>query len=57
MSTLELVLNMFAEATTTEISKTTEPKTFEENRQVARHGGKIAGNTRKEIEVDTVDLL
>jgi hypothetical protein len=53
MSTLELVLNMLAKATTTEISKTTEPKTFEENRQVARRGGRIAGNTRKEIEVDT----
>lgn len=53
MSTLELVLNMLAEATTTEISKTKEPKTFEENRQVARRGGRIAGNTRKEIEADT----
>jgi BRO family, N-terminal domain. len=53
MSTLELVLNMLAEATTTEISKTTEPQTFEENRQVAQRGGRIAGNTRKEIEADT----
>lgn len=53
MSTLELVLNMPAEATTTEISKTTEPQTFEENRQVARRGGRIAGNARKEIEADT----
>lgn len=53
MSTLELVLNMLAEATTTEISRTTEPQTFEENRQVARRGGRIAGNTRKEIEADT----
>lgn len=53
MSTLELVLNMLAEATTTEISKTTEPQTFEENRQAARRGGRIAGNTRKEIEADT----
>jgi hypothetical protein len=53
MSTLELVLNMLAEATTTEISKTTEPKGFEESRQVARRGGRIAGNTRKEIEADT----
>ncbi|QHI71047.1 hypothetical protein Ami3637_00395 [Aminipila terrae] len=53
MSTLELVLNMLAEATTTEISKTTEPKTFEENKQVARRGGRIAGNARKEIEADT----
>ena len=42
-------LNMLAEATTTEISKTTEPNTFEENRQVAQRGGQIAGNTRKEI--------
>ena len=53
MSTLELVLNMLAEATTTEISRTTEPQTFEENRQVARRGGRIAGNARKEIEEDT----
>ena len=53
MSTLELVLNMLAEATTTEISKTAEPETFEENKQVARRGGKIAGNARREIEADT----
>lgn len=53
MSTLELVLNMLAEATTTEISKTTQPKNFEENRRVAQRGGRIAGNTRKEIEADT----
>lgn len=53
MSTLELVLNMLAEATTTEISKTTEPQTFEENKRVAQRGGRIAGNARKEIEADT----
>ena len=53
MPTLELVLNMLAEATTTEISKATEPQTFEESRQVASRGGRIAGNTRKEIEADT----
>jgi len=53
MSTLELVLNMLAEATTTEISKATEPETFEENRQAAQRGGRIAGNARKEIEADT----
>ena len=53
MSTLELVLNMLAEATTTEISKTTEPHTFEENKSVAQRGGRIAGNARKEIEADT----
>jgi len=43
MSTLELVLNMLAEATTTEISKTTEPQTFEENKNVAKRGGQIGG--------------
>lgn len=53
MSTLELVLNMLAEATTTEISKTTEPETLDENKQVARRGGRIAGNARREIEADT----
>jgi len=50
MSTLELVLNMLAEATTTELSKTIEPKNFNENKEVAIKGGSIAGNTRKEIE-------
>jgi len=53
MSTLELVLNMLAEATTTEISKNTEPKTFDESKQVAQRGGRIAGNARREIEADT----
>jgi hypothetical protein len=53
MSTLELVLNMLAEATTTEISKAVGPKLFEENKQVARRGGEIAGNARKQIEADT----
>ncbi|MDR0851610.1 MAG: Bro-N domain-containing protein [Clostridiales Family XIII bacterium] len=53
MSTLELVLNMLAEATTTEISKAATPKTLDENRKVAKRGGSIAGNARKEIEADT----
>lgn len=53
MSTLELVLNMLAEATTTELSKTTEPKNFDENRGVAIKGGSIAGNARKEIKNTT----
>lgn len=53
MSTLELVLNMLAEATTTEISKDQQPETFEQNRQVAQTGGRIAGNARKEIEATT----
>ena len=51
MSNLELVLNMLAEATTTEISKEKKPKTFKDNRKIAKQGGTIAGNTRKEIEV------
>ncbi|CAM3483043.1 BRO family protein [Aequorivita lipolytica] len=50
MSNLELVLNMLAEATTTEISKEKKPKGFEENKKVAKQGGTIAGNTKKEIE-------
>jgi len=53
MTNLELVLNMLAEATTTEISKGKEPKTFEENRVIANQGGTVAGNTRKEIEQKT----
>lgn len=53
MSTLELVLNMLAEATTTELSKEEEPGTFEESREVARRGGGIAGNARLEIEAQT----
>lgn len=50
MSNLELVLNMLAEASTTEISKEKQPETFKENRIIAKQGGTIAGNTRKEIE-------
>jgi hypothetical protein len=50
MTNLELVLNMLAEATTTEISKEKNPKTFEQSRKIAKDGGTIAGNTRKEIE-------
>jgi hypothetical protein len=50
MTNLELVLNMLAEATTTEISKEKRPETFEENRTIAKQGGTIAGNTRKAIE-------
>ena len=50
MSTLELVLNMLAEATTTELSKTTNPQTFNENVEIAKQGGSVAGNARKEIE-------
>jgi len=53
MTNLELVLNMLAEATTTEISKEKKPKTFEDNKRIARQGGTIAGNTRNEIEEKT----
>jgi hypothetical protein len=53
MTNLELVLNMLAEATTTEISKEKQPKTIDENREIAQQGGRIAGNTRKEIEAKT----
>lgn len=51
MSTLELVLNMPAEATTTQFSKERQPTTFQENIAVAREGGEVAGIARKEIEV------
>ena len=53
MSTLELVLNMLAEATTTELTNIHNPNGLEENKKVAKRGGTIAGNTRKEIEADT----
>lgn len=53
MTNLELVLNMLAETSTTEISKSKKPKSFPENRQVARDGGGVAGNARKEIEIKT----
>jgi len=53
MTNLELVLSMLAEATTTEISKEKKPKTFPDNRKIAKQGGTIAGNTRKEIEEKT----
>ncbi len=53
MTNLELILNMLAEASTTEISNVKEPKNFKENRQVAREGGSIAGVARKSIESKT----
>ena len=53
MSTLELVLNMLAEATVTELTNTTDPQGFEENKKIAQRGGNIAGRTRKEIETET----
>ncbi len=53
MTNLELVLNMLAEATTSEISKEKKPKTLDESKVIAKQGGTIAGNTRKEIEAKT----
>lgn len=53
MSTLELALNMLAEATTTELTKAQNPQGLEENRTVAQQGGTVAGNARKEIEAQT----
>ena len=53
MSTLELALNMLAEATTTELTKVQDPEGLEENRRVSQQGGRIAGNARKEIEEET----
>ena len=49
----ELVLNMLAEASTTELSKVHEPKTFDDNVQIAQRGGKVAGDVRRSIESDT----
>lgn len=53
MTNLELVLNMLAEATTSEISKQKVPKNLDENKRVAKQGGTVAGNARKDIEVRT----
>ena len=53
MTNLELVLNMLAEATSTEISKENNPETFDDNKRIAKKGGEIAGNARKQIEKQT----
>jgi hypothetical protein len=53
ITNMELVLNMLAETATTEISKAKLPEGLEQNRKVAREGGSIAGNARKEIEQKT----
>ncbi len=50
MTDLELIFTMLGEKVTTEISRKEKPATFPENRQVARRGGKVAGNARKETE-------
>ncbi len=53
MSNTELVLNMLAEATTTEISRVEQPEGLDQNRDVAKRGGTVAGNARKQIEEQT----
>lgn len=53
MSTTELVLNMLAETSTTDISKEEKPSTFEENQNVARRGGQVAGIARQALEAET----
>ena len=53
MTTTELVLNMLAETSTTDISKEEKPETFSENRDVAKRGGNIAGIARKALEQET----
>lgn len=53
MTTTELVLNMLAETSTTDISKETKPETFEENIQAARQGGEVAGIARQALEQRT----
>ena len=53
MTTTEIVLNMLAETSTTDISKAEKPQTFEANREVARMGGEVAGIARRELEKRT----
>lgn len=53
MTNLELVLNMLAEVSTKDISQAVNPKNFVESKKVAKQGGSIAGNARKELEAKT----
>ncbi len=53
MTNTELILNMLAEASTKDISQAVEPKSFEENKKVARQGGNVANVARKELEAKT----
>ena len=53
MTNLELVLNMLAETSTTEISKRKKPKDFEENKKVAKKGGGVARKARLALEEET----
>ena len=53
MTNTELILNMLAEASTKDISKAVNPKNFAESKKIARQGGSVAGNARKELEAKT----
>ena len=53
MSTTEIILNMLAEASTKDISQTSKPETFEENIEVARRGGNVAGIAKQALEAET----
>lgn len=53
MTNVELILNMLAEGSTTQISKSDNPEGFEESRSIAREGGEIAGNARRQLEERT----
>jgi len=53
MTNAELVINMLGELATTEISKSEDPKGFNESKKIAKRGGNIAGNARKELELNT----
>lgn len=53
MTTTELILNMLAETATKDIANSSNPEGLEENKEVCRRGGSIAGNARKEIEEET----
>jgi len=57
MTNLELVLNMLAEASTTEISKKKKPEGLSQNKVIAKQGGKVAKAARKEIELNTGESI
>lgn len=57
MTNLELVLNMLAETSTAELSKENKPKTFNENKLIAKKGGSVAGNARKDQEKKLGDTV
>ena len=57
MTNLELVLNMLAETSTAELSKKNKPKTFNENKLIAKKGGAVAGNARKDLEKKLGDTV